>query len=90
MNPSASIPLPTLIAYVLWLAVAAFLAVCWQGWFTGDLGQAQFGGFTAAALVGPATVAHLRLYAARICALVRVTGGLECPPTPDAPVSLVQ
>lgn len=71
MNSTSTIPVPTLITYGLWALVAAFTVVSWLGVLTGDAGQVRFGGFTAAVLVGPATVAHLSLYAARVCALIR-------------------
>lgn len=73
MNSNSAIPVPTLIVCALWAIVAICLAVCWHGWWTDDLGEAQFGGFTAAALIGPASVAHIRLYAARLCVVISST-----------------
>lgn len=80
VNSTSSVPVPTLIAAALWCLVVAFVGLAWLGFLIDVDDLTRIAGFTAAAIVGPATVAHVRLYANRLCVVIRAQAQQVEPP----------
>ena len=75
-----SVDLGVLVTWVLWGLVAGFTSAGWLVWAGGGSDVvAVLLGITAACFVGPATVAHIRLYAGRVAFVVRATAASAAP-----------
>lgn len=86
MNDDPQYSRGVVVAGVWWAVTALMLLVAWAVWVIGGqthIFTAVLIAETACVFSAVAAVAHLRCYAARICRLVRVTGGLQ---RPDAEV----
>lgn len=72
----------SLLAMTLWVVVVLLLAMAWlvaiqrpDWWLWAGMLAA-----TGLAVSAVAATAHMRIYAVRMCSLIRATSGLECPP----------
>jgi hypothetical protein len=69
-----------LVTWLLWSFVTEFALAGWLVWALGGSNMlAGLLGLTAASIVGPATVAHLRLYACRLAFVVRAEAAAQPP-----------
>lgn len=83
MNDDPRLSYGAITTAALWLWVVMALMGAWTAWLVGRHEFAVMLGFTACASSAVAATAHIRCYAARVCRLIRVMGGLN---SPDAEV----
>lgn len=80
MNDEPRFSTYSVIAMTCWVATGLLLAVAWVSWMVG--GEPYVAILVAeTACVGSAVaaVAHIRVYVARLCRVIRVGSGLQSP-----------
>jgi hypothetical protein len=78
-----SISTNRIVTVVLWLTAGLMFFAAWVTWFAGLDTLGLMLGLTACPVVACAVISQVRAYSSRILALVRITGGLEQPPTAE-------
>ena len=77
-----AIPISRVVTGALWTWVLLLLTAAWIVWgVAGQHGAGVMLGLTACASSAAAATAQIRCYTLRVCALLRVTSGLEDAPT---------
>lgn len=80
MNDERFFPAGAIVAACIWAWVVLLLCAAWASWLLGGPHNLPILlGLTACASSAAAATAHIRCYSVRLCTLIRVTGGLQCP-----------
>lgn len=78
MNDSPAVPLVTIVATSLWLAVAITILAAWALLIADHLGASILMGLTSGVLAPAASLASARGYLIRIAGLIRAGSSVAC------------